>query len=221
MDNNFNKFGSQFNKHKFNKGIQRYIHKHIKKGFSEEVIKNTLNKSGYAVSHIEDHFKIFRKNKNKMKILILLIILVALFDIFIFNSKSTNLDNEFDKLVQEGRELCREGKYDGGIKKFDEALRIDESSPRVRGFKGWCYYLQQNYDEAIVWLRQSYEIRKYEKQSEINPDGLYPVELNILGTSYCKIGNYPEGIKFLEMAVDFRQYSPEFNQSLEECLAKI
>ncbi len=204
------------NKISLDKRILEYIKKELKKGFSEELIKNALIRAGHHPIRVEHHFKHIQKQKRK-KISSSISLLVLLFLIFllIFYFQYYDTSKRLNKFIQQGIKLCDEGRYEEAIEKFDNAIRLNATSLRGYAWKGWCYVKQGIYDEAII------ELKKAEYQARIfNPDFYNPLFYNILGRAYCEKGDYENGIEQIKIAINANSSNSDFYYSLGDCYLK-
>lgn len=55
--------------------------------------------------------------------------------------------------------LAVEGKFEAALNYIDKALQLDPFSPMNRHFKGFIYHLQEKYEDAIAWYRQSLHVK--------------------------------------------------------------
>lgn len=61
------------------------------------------------------------------------------------------------KLVQQGQELLRTGKYRGALAHFERAIDIDTTNPYSHYFVGRAHYFLENYRESLSFLEVAEE----------------------------------------------------------------
>lgn len=83
--------------------------------------------------------------------------------------------------------LVVEGKFEAALTYIDKALQLDPFSPMNAHFKGFLLYLQERYEEAMVWLKKSLEL-----QAELSFSRL------TWGNSLLLKGQAKEGLQFFQ-----------------------
>jgi tetratricopeptide (TPR) repeat protein len=89
-----------------------------------------------------------------------------------------------------GIALLGQGKYDEGIKAYDEAIRLDPSYVRAWNNKGLALFGQGNYDEAI---------KAFDEAIKLDPK--FAMAWNNKGLALFGQGKYDEAIKALDEAI--------------------
>ena len=131
-------------------------------------------------------------------------ILISIFLFFIFaagNAYSQDMkNNDAKKLLNEGNEKIRAGNYDGSVKDYTDALKIEES-----------YMIYQN--RCVAYQRLSkFDLAKEDALKVISLQQNSYEGYDLLGLTYYLMGNYDESVKNLERALDLGQTDKEKNK---------
>ncbi len=131
-------------------------------------------------------------------------ILISIFLFFIFaagNAYSQDMkNNDAKKLFNEGNEKIRAGNYDGSVKDYTDALKIEES-----------YMIYQN--RCVAYQRLSkFDLAKEDALKVISLQQNSYEGYDLLGLTYYLMGNYDESVKNLERALDLAQTDKEKNK---------
>ena len=72
---------------------------------------------------------------------------------------------EIEKLVESGKKLLDEGKFEDALGFFEQALLMDQSDPELWNNKGVALRSMGRYDEAIECFNKSLEIEPRDKKA--------------------------------------------------------
>ena len=207
------------NKISIDNRILDYINQELKKGFSKELIKDALVKVGHHPIHIDFHFNHIQKQRNKKIFFLLIIILIFLISfILLLILYYYNPSKVYNRLLEDGTDLCNKNKFKKAIEKFDKAIALNGKLPTAYGFKGRCYILQEKYNEAILEFNKAIATLDENTQviAKLNPDFFHTV-----GIAHCGIGNYIRGISYINRAINLNSNTSIFYYSLAKCYEKI
>ncbi|MBI2659232.1 hypothetical protein HYX05_04005 [Candidatus Woesearchaeota archaeon] len=196
-----------------------YIKQELKKGYSQESIKDALVRAGHNPMHIVHHFDRIQKQKTKRIFIFLFLAFTLLVFIYFFavllQQNGENNSENFDKAIKNGIKLCDMGIYDKAIENFDYAIGLNETSLRGYAWKGWCFVKQGRYNESIA------ELKKAEHLGRVYQPGFSnSIYYKALGEAYCGKGDYENGINQIKIAISLNSSNSDFYHSLGDCYFK-
>ena len=72
---------------------------------------------------------------------------------------------EIEKLVESGKKLLDEGKFEDALGFFEQALLMDQSNPELWNNKGVALRSMGRYDEALECFNRSLELDPRDKKA--------------------------------------------------------
>ena len=72
---------------------------------------------------------------------------------------------EIEKLVESGKKLLDEGKFEDALGFFEQALLMDQSDPELWNNKGVALRSMGRYDEALECFNRSLELDPRDKKA--------------------------------------------------------
>jgi len=200
---------------KVDRDIIEYIKKQLIKGISKDEIKNALIKVGHEHDKIEQYFSLIegknKKHPNFLLFLLILFVIVSVISValnFILYKKQ-DLVIRYDELVYASKDLCTNGEYEKAFKKLNKAVELNEKRGFAFAMYGYCYVLQEKYEEAIITLTQATKL-----------DAPNPLHLYWIGVAYCNLNNYNFGTANLKRSIELNPNLIESHKSISECYAK-
>ena len=100
-------------------------------------------------------------------------------------------------LYKEGLELYYQNEYQKSIKKFSEAIYLNQDKPDYFKMRGWAYYFFNKEGKAI---------KDANKAIDLNPDE--PQHFRLRGWAYYFLKNYKKAIEDANKAIDLNPDDP-------------
>lgn len=183
----------------------------MKRGYSRNEIREKLVRNGFGEVVVEFHLKKAEKKKktNFLAVSLSLVFLVAA-SFFILNYFSSS--KEIMPLLIEADKLCKEGKYDKAMLKYDNVISLNQSSSKGYAFKGYCLFEMGSYNDAIVMFDTALS-----RTLANEPGYKKPGFLDIYGLALCEVGSYSSGIAKINIAINLNSTNRTYYKSLSKC----